>query len=240
MNYWMFKANPDLYRIDERLLAPEPTVVWSVTRYLERIQPGDTVFVWRAGTQPGICAVMLVEACPYAPEERELNDGFEIPVGGLSPAAGQWAKCRFIKRFRTIEKSVIKKIPGLDLFSFFSAFQQAINYTLTRPEGTILLEFIEENPTEEPPKKVAKVLKPVIRTRNPEAVHASARVSSPAKDRPAASAPKKVRPPVSATTTSEVALLKCASCGRYVVSTDTERHVREAHAGQSVDWQKTR
>ena len=235
MNYWIFKANPDQYRIDERLLAAEPTVIWSVTRYLERIQVGDTVFIWRAGLHPGICAVMLVEACPYIPEDPELNDGFEIPLGGLSAAAGQWAKCRLIKRFRTIDKSIIKKIHGLDLFSFFSAFQQAINYTLTRPEGTILLEYIETHPLEEPQKKTVAVAKPAVRSRTSEPVRATARTTAA---RPAAA--KKSSPVSPTTRSSAVELLKCETCGRYVVRDDTERHIREVHAGQSVEWQKTR
>ena len=234
MNYWVFKANPEHYRIDERLLEPEPTIVWIVTRYLERIQAGDTVFVWRAGTQPGICAVMLVEACPYEPGERELNDGFEIPPGSSSLALGQWAKCRFIKRFRTIEKNIIKKIPGLELFSFFSAFQQATNFTLTRPEGAILLEYIETHPTEAPSKKVEKTPKLPVKTRKPDPLHPA---PHPA---PHASSPKRSRPAVPARNSSEFALLKCELCGRYVISSDTERHVREVHAGQPVEWQKTR
>jgi hypothetical protein len=39
---------------------------------------------------------------------------------------------------------------------------------------------------------------------------------------------------------TEVTLLKCETCGRYVVGTDTERHIRETHAGQPVEWKKTK
>ena len=58
MNYWIFKANPDKYRIDDRLRDPYPHVTWAITRYHERIQKGDIVFIWRGGTPRGICAVM--------------------------------------------------------------------------------------------------------------------------------------------------------------------------------------
>jgi len=260
MNYWIFKANPEHYRIDERLLSPEPTIVWIVTRYLERIQPGDTVFVWRAGLQPGICAVMLVEACPYQPADQEINDGFEIPPGNGSPAASQWAKCRFVKRFRTIDKSIIKKIPGLELFSFFSAFQQATNYTLTRPEGTILLDYIETHPLEAPQypragtmKKAAAVLKPVakikINKRPAEpagtvamgpAASKKDKAASPAGRSSEATSQSKTGIIPSQSKTGVIPLLKCDVCGRYVISSDTERHIREVHAGKPVEWQKTR
>lgn len=216
MNYWIFKANPEQYRIDDRLLEPAAEIVWAVTRYHERIQKGDTVFVWRAGTPRGICAVMLVEACPYEPDEQELNDGFELPLGGVTRGTGHWAKCRLIKRFQVIDASVIKKIEGLELFSFFSAFQQATNFTVTRPEASILLEFIETSKPEPPVRKVVSPPKPVKPVRQ----------ASVKKSKPAAS--------------TDVSLLKCASCGRFVVSTDTDRHVREAHDGLAVAWKKTK
>jgi len=45
-------------------------------------------------------------------------------------------------------------MPGLELFFFFSAFQQATNFSIRRPEGAILLEFIEKYLAEGPVKKV--------------------------------------------------------------------------------------
>jgi hypothetical protein len=226
MNYWIFKANPEHYRIDARLQDPYPHIIWAVTRYHERIQKDDTVFIWRAGTPRGICAVMLIDACPYEPTPEDLNDGYELPASSTAPVPEHWAKGHLINRFPIIETNVIKKIPGLELFSFFSAFQQATNFTLTRPEGSILLEFIEKYQVElrdKPRETVSKpALKPASKT-----------------GRPAPAATKKVKPAAApARPSSEVALLKCEACGRYVVSTDTERHTREAHAGQPVEWKK--
>lgn len=222
MNYWIFKANPEKYRIDARLLDPYPHITWAVTRYHDRIQKDDTVFIWRGGTPRGICAVMLIDACPYEPELEDLNDGFEIPVGSVLPGPDHWAKGHITQRFALIETSAIKKIPGLELFSFFAAFQQATNFTLTRPEGSILLEYIEKHKSDPPPQKPEKPVK-AVRVVKPGASR-SGRPLQPATP---------ARPAMVAAT-----LLKCDSCGCFVVSTDTDRHARESHPGEHVGWMK--
>jgi predicted RNA-binding protein with PUA-like domain len=223
MNYWIFKANPEHYRIDDRLLDNAPDITWSVTRYLERIQKGDTVFIWRTGTPRGICAIMNIEECPYAPEDKDLNDGYQLqPVDMKTASTAQWTKGRLIKRFQTIETSVIKKIPGLELFSFFSAFPQATNFTITRPEGMILLEFIDQNQVARSDKKPEMVSKPAAKSNKPVQTRATSQ--------------KKAR--TTTATDSDFALLKCELCGRYVVKSDTARHIQEMHQGQMVEWKK--
>jgi hypothetical protein len=218
LNYWIFKVNPDQYRLEARLQAPDPQLTWAVTRYHDRIQSGDTVFIWRAGTPRGICAVMVIDVCPYEPEPQDLNDGFEISLGSVTRGSEHWAKGHLVQRFPIIEASVIKKIPGLELFSFFSAFQQAINFSVTRPEGAILLEFIEKHQAE----VRENVSKLTLKSKKPEA--------------PRATSVKKKKPAGPTSGSSEFALLQCETCGRYVVNSDKERHIRETHAGQPVDW----
>jgi len=221
LNYWIFKANPDHYRIDERLLEANPQLTWAVTRYHERIEKGDTVFIWRAGTPRGICAIMLIDEYPFEPDQKDLNDGFESPLGSVSRGTDHWAKGHLVQRFPIIAASVIKKIPGLELFSFFSAFQQAINFSITRPEGARLLGFIEKYQAEEH----ESVLKPTVKARKPESTRTTG---------------EKKKPLGPAKGSSVVPLLKCESCGRYVVSSDTDRHILEAHGGQPVGWNKTK
>lgn len=150
MNYWIFKANPAHYRIDDRLHDPDPTIVWAVTKFQENIKPGDIVFVWRTGTirgdtPLGICAVMEILINPYQAVENELLDGYQILTNISSTTnAIQWAKCKIHLRFRIIESREIKKISGLEQFSFFKAFQQATNFAITPDEGEILLKYIEK------------------------------------------------------------------------------------------------
>lgn len=227
MNYWIFKVNPEYYDIDKRLLDPASGMIWPITRYPDRIKKGDKVFVWKNSAPRGICAVMEIEANPYQPQSQDIDDGYVVSPGkDVDINSTQWAKCRIIQRFPTVEASVIKKIPGLELFSFFSAFPQAINFSITKPEGTILLEFIEERKAEEMTKKPETPSKPASKTAKPQSVKAATSKQKPVKAKSGAS--------------SNVTLLKCEECGRYVVSSDTERHIQEAHAGRPVEWQKTK
>jgi predicted RNA-binding protein with PUA-like domain len=225
MNYWIFKANPEKYGIDKRLLDSDPSIIWAITRYQDRIQNGDTVFIWRTGTPRGICAVMEVEMNPYEPGDQEVDDSFVRPSdNSAAPHSVLWAKCHISQRFPIIEENVIKKIPGLELFSFFSAFPKATNFSITRPEGSILLEFIEKYQAEEPTKKRETVRKSAAKVTKPASIRTASAVKS-----------KAVKP---ASTPPEFELLKCETCGRYVVRSDTERHASEVHAGQSVEWKK--
>ncbi|MCX6064196.1 MAG: EVE domain-containing protein [Chloroflexi bacterium] len=226
MNYWVFKANSEHYRIDERLLDPAPQITWAVTRYHERIQQGDTVFIWRTGTPRGICAVMVIDLFPYEPEDIDLHDGYEIVTGANSTvSAPHWAKGTFIRRFPVIETNIIKKIPGLELFSFFAAFQQAVNFSITRPEGSILLEFIEKYLAAGP--EIKKVSKPATKPKKAAPIRVT-------------TSTKKTKLPASESELPTTVLLQCEACNRYVVSTDTDRHIREAHAGELMEWKKTK
>jgi len=225
MSYWIFKANPENYRIDERLLDPNPNIIWAVTRYFERIKKDDIVFIWRGGTQRGICAVMEIDDCPVEPDINEINDGFEVPPGSVTLGEKHWAKGHFTKRFPVIEVNVIKKIEGLELFSFFSAFQQAINFSITRPEGSILLEFIEKYEKDIAENKIEIPVKQPVRVKKLE-------LAKIPKERTVS------KPVGSSRMSSDITLLKCDLCGRYVVSTDKDRHNRENHPGELVDWKK--
>jgi predicted RNA-binding protein with PUA-like domain len=215
LNYWIFKINPDQYRLDDRLRDPNPILTCPVTRYHDRIQKGDTVFLWRANPPRGICAIMMIEECPFTPTASDLNDGYELPPGSVVPGPDHWARVRLVQRFPVVEAGIVKKIQGLELFSFFSAFQQAVNYSITRPEGAILLEFIEKYQQEEH--------KPAPTPRAKPRKAAPARTTSPKK-------------PTGGP--SDFALLKCEDCGRYVVNSEAERHVREVHDGLAVEWKK--
>jgi hypothetical protein len=49
MNYWIFKANPDLYDVEEHIHGGNPPSAWKVSRYRQEMKAGDTGFVWRTG-----------------------------------------------------------------------------------------------------------------------------------------------------------------------------------------------
>ena len=242
MSYWIFKANPDQW-IDDRLRDLSDNLIWAVTRYHDRIKKGDLVFIWRSNSPRGICAVMEIDQCPYEPKPDELKNGFKmrskdsgvnLAKDGVVPSPDHWAKGRLTLRFPLIEMSVIKKIPGLELFSFFSAFQQAINFTLTRPEGSILMEYIELHKNDEEKPEMAprqSTAKPVVKSRNSDPQRGSS-VHSSHENKTKAGTPARTSVPV--------VLMQCGECNRYVVSSDTERHGSEDHPGVDVHWKKAK
>src|SRR5947209_3848965 len=76
MAYWLFKCNPDKYRIDPRLADPNPVITWTVNQCRDEIRPGDTVFLWATGSDRGIRAVMRVDEGPRPMPERESEQQY--------------------------------------------------------------------------------------------------------------------------------------------------------------------
>ena len=66
VNAWMFQANPDLYNLAEELKskAAGDEGFWQVTRYADRMEPGDIGFLWQAGDDSGIYAVVRLVSKP--------------------------------------------------------------------------------------------------------------------------------------------------------------------------------
>lgn len=56
MNTWLFQANPSRFDLDAFLAAKPTETEWLVSRYAERIRPGDRVFLWRSGDDAGVFA----------------------------------------------------------------------------------------------------------------------------------------------------------------------------------------
>ncbi len=69
MAYWIFKYNPEFYRLDDRLADPNPEITWTVSRYRDQIAPGDTIFIWRRDRERGIRAFLRAEGVPQGMAE---------------------------------------------------------------------------------------------------------------------------------------------------------------------------
>ena len=76
MAFWIFKCNPDLYRLDERLADPNPTQTWTVNQHPDEIGPGDSVFLWVTGPNRGIRAVMQVLEGPCEMPELDSEQAY--------------------------------------------------------------------------------------------------------------------------------------------------------------------
>jgi hypothetical protein len=142
MAYWIFKYNPEKYRLADRLADPSPEITWTVSRYRDQIAPGDTIFIWETGPERGIRAVLRAEGTPQDMAELESEQPY-------------WAqrdndiRCRvratIIERDVDLPHTDLRTVPGLENLSIFHGFQQGTNFPVTPDEGAILLGLIRES-----------------------------------------------------------------------------------------------
>src|SRR5437016_6152943 len=76
MAFWIFKCNPERYRLQDRLADPNPTLTWTISRFKDEIGPGDTVFLWETGEKRGIKAVVNVDTAPREMAEFESEQHY--------------------------------------------------------------------------------------------------------------------------------------------------------------------
>lgn len=140
MATWIFKCDPKLYCLSDRLADPNNTISWLVTRYKNEIQPGDTVLLMQGGPQRAILAVMRVD---QAPQEME----------GLVSEQTYWVRRNTERRCRvlgTITQRVnlpiaeLKGVEGLEHLSILKGFQQGTNFKVRDAEAEILLRMVQE------------------------------------------------------------------------------------------------
>ena len=138
MAFWIFKCDPKLYRLSERLSYPSNTISWRVTRYKNDIMPGDTVFLMDTGPKRAILALMRVDE---GPQERPELESEQV----------HWTDRDTETRFRvlgTITKRVnlpieeIKAVEELKELSILHGVQQGTNFKVTEAEAEILLRMV--------------------------------------------------------------------------------------------------
>jgi predicted RNA-binding protein with PUA-like domain len=139
MAFWIFKCNPDKYRLSDRLADPNPTLTWTVSRFRDEINAGDTVFLWVTGTQRGIRAVLRVDQPPHNMAEIESEQAY-------------WVERDTQEQFRVLgtlthrdvnlPHTELRENEGLEELSVFSGFQQATNFPVTPAQGEILMRLV--------------------------------------------------------------------------------------------------
>jgi predicted RNA-binding protein with PUA-like domain len=142
MAFWIFKCNPERYRLADRLLDPNPTITWTVTRYRDEIGPGDTVFLWVTGRDRGIRAVMRVDEAPRLMRELES----EQPYWAERDTQEQWRVVGILThRNVNLAHTTLREVDGLEELSVFQGFQQQTNFPVTPNQGAILLQLIQDD-----------------------------------------------------------------------------------------------
>jgi hypothetical protein len=141
LSYWIFKCNPERFRIDARLRHPESQTTWTVSRYRDEIAPGGITFIWRTGPGGGIVAVMRVESDPEIMADGKPDDGFWIDPRDADPT---WrVKGYFTHRIACLTREQLSTVKGLEGLSVFHGWQQATQFRVTPREGDILMRLVE-------------------------------------------------------------------------------------------------
>jgi EVE domain len=138
MATWIFKCDPKLYRLSDRLSDPNNMISWLVTKYRNEIQPSDMVFLMETGPKRAILAVMRVDEAPQEREELESEQTYWV-------SRDTERRCRVLG---TITKRVdlpieeLKGVEGLEHLSILEGFQQGTNFKVTEAEAEILLKMV--------------------------------------------------------------------------------------------------
>lgn len=140
MRYWIYSANPERYRIEERLRDPRAEITWIVTRYADLTHPGDIAFLWITGKDRGIVGAIRLLSEPTLMEELASEKVFWTEHSN-APATRVLAE--LTHRVALIPAMRLRNIPELMKCSVFHGFQQATNFMLTEKEGQIFWDLVE-------------------------------------------------------------------------------------------------
>lgn len=141
MRYWIYKTNPEIYRITDRLRDPRAEITLLTPRYAELVAEGDIAFLWVAGKERGIVGAANLTSAPMRMEESALELPFYIEQpSGLDTRA----RAVITHRVALLPSMRLRDMPELMKCSVFHGSQQTTNYMLTEKEGLIFLELVEK------------------------------------------------------------------------------------------------
>ncbi len=78
MAFWIFKCNPNRYRLADRLADRQDSLTWTVAQHKNEIGPGDTAFLWVTGPERGIRAVLRIDDAPRVRPELESEQRYWV------------------------------------------------------------------------------------------------------------------------------------------------------------------
>lgn len=117
MNYWVFQANPDVYRVDAALKAfSEHT--WLVNQHGKHIVSGDEVFIWRCGDDAALVALGTILTNPEpltVPPEEKKYEVEPLKFDGARPRV----KVQLERIIPVIPRYVLLKDPDLSGIAVF-------------------------------------------------------------------------------------------------------------------------
>ena len=121
MGFWLFKTEPDAFRIDDLAARPQQTEPWDGVRNYQarnflrdKVQLGDKVFIYHSSCkQVGIAGVAEVVKAGY-PDTEQFNPESKYYDPKASIDAPRWYRVdvKFVEKFNTVlPLKIIKSLP---------------------------------------------------------------------------------------------------------------------------------
>ena len=137
--FWIFNCDPEKYRLADRFADPNPDITWRVTKFRNKIRPGDTIFIWETGRDRGVRAVLRAEGVPQDMHELKSEQPY-------STERDTEVLCRvratITHRNVNLPDSHLRSVPGLENLSVFRRIQRGTNFYVPPAEGAILLDLV--------------------------------------------------------------------------------------------------
>jgi predicted RNA-binding protein with PUA-like domain len=122
VNYWLFQANPNYYRLLEAIKELEE-MYWLVTRYTKEIAVGDGVLVWMSGENAGVYAIAeIIEPPQILQEIPDLNywldpnkfkkNRLHVKIRLIRKLLGQPLRRFELKYDRTLQNLLVIRAPN--------------------------------------------------------------------------------------------------------------------------------
>ena len=137
INYWVFQANPDQYKIEEAL-RENKVEEWTVSAHSDRIKKGDKVIIWVTGKKSGCYALGEVTDEPFDIE----SDADEL----WKKERVQTLKAGIVITHNFVNSPILKEtISQLEELADLKVGSQGTNFTATKKEYQTILALAGNN-----------------------------------------------------------------------------------------------
>lgn len=135
-NYWLFQANPKIFRLQEALRA-EVIETFAVKQHQKSVAVGDKVILWQTGKEAGIYALAEVRSVVDSMEIKQNELNYFQVVPERTPRVQLRIEYNLWNRPITTEM-----LPETEAFQTFNAGLPKTNYQATKEQYEAIVELI--------------------------------------------------------------------------------------------------
>ncbi|MEM1325760.1 MAG: AAA family ATPase [Bacteroidota bacterium] len=135
IQYWLFQANPKIFRLQEALRA-EVLETFAVKQHRKNVQKGDKVILWQTGKEAGVCGLAEVTSVVDLIEigTAELNYFQVVPE--------RTARVRLQIDYNLWDRPITKELLPESFLDNFNAGLPKTNYQATEEQYDAIVELV--------------------------------------------------------------------------------------------------